>query len=644
MKVEEIIELFEIAEKEKEPYRERFLEYYRTYRGYKFEETDDDGNIKLERRKILPKAYSVIMSIVPKILRNKQRIQYIMKRPPHTFEDTNQVNEVSKRVEFQSELMNYVTQYQWRMGNFDYYYLQYLINLKIYGTAIAYLTSSPIVANKIDQYVVDPFEFYPAPGAKDPFRLKSCFRRWYVEPKELAKLIEMGMFGESANIKLDDLERMVKDDEEMADKMDAIEFDAGENATKGVEIIEYYDLDNIYTIINRERIIREAEHEVKFPDSVPFLITQNIPMPGEFWGISELEHLIDLILESTRIRALRMANLDMSVNQMTRIDPTKEVALQDLVIAPNQIIRAEEGALEFIKPPMLGAETYNEEDRTNNEIVEILGISDYSYPQSPARMETATAINYLTDSTISRFFMTLDLLSMSYLTPLGYWLMEWNKNNLQPMSFVSVDRQMTETQDLIIIDDDKLRDIRKDYDVVVTSGDPEVTNKQEFVQFIQTVLGIPELFQRIKPDKLLQQAFGMFKIPTFNLIKSEDEMMMEQQQQMAMMQQQGGGEQPPQPMPGGGAAGPPMDQEGEIIEEDMALEGEGDISLGGEDIQEAEGEVPDNTIDQQMIASIVDGVSSGDSESLQLLEELEQGAANGSARAQQILNMIGEMM
>lgn len=554
--VERLIHDFVKYEAHHRPYRERFLKYFQYYRcyitkGYFFEVS-----------KLVPYAFSTVMSILPRLVVHKPKLQYIMNRIPNNIindkdlaDNVKSVTEMSladkqtaieKLREKKSTLMNFISDYQWDKIDGDTRLSEGLLNSLIYGTSIMYYYWD--IEKKCPSFdTLLPFNFYPDPSCTHAKDLKRVFRRMYKHVDDVVEMFEQGIYSCPESDAMDSeellkrLTGMQSDNEERTELNERVNL-SGTTETNEIEIIEYYNKDKMVTCVAREWIVRDTQME---HGMFPFIVGYNYKTPGEFWGIGEVELIEQYIEDATDLRATRKENLIVSMNNQWIVDDTMNVYYEDLVSAPNQVIRAD--STDAIKPVMkqpMSRESYMEEDIWRRDIMEISGQGEYFRGSRPdGGVETATAISSLADTAQARWNLKLINLADYTLKPLGKAWIELNKQKLGHIEIPMDEKDRYGNYMTLTIDSKVLKSIKTDYDIKVIPGNNRTTNKDQIVALMQILLGDPEIRNRVSIERLIPRLIEMFDIPVYDVMKTSAEIQEEIQQQQQAAQAQAAQEQ-----------------------------------------------------------------------------------------------------
>jgi hypothetical protein len=549
--VKELLDDFTKYEAYHRPYRERFLKYFQYYRCY------ISKGYFFEVSKLVPYAFSTIMSILPRLVVHKPKLQYIMNRIPDNIvsdkdladkvrsvaemTDTDKLAAIEKMREKKSTIMNFISDYQWEAVDGDTRLSESLLNSLIYGTSILYFYWDMEKKSPVFEPLL-PFNFYPDPQCSHARDLKRAFRRVYKHKNDVLELFDNGFYEYPDGIYDRDmlkkkLEGLTTQSQTKTDMQDRINLDAT-NEPDEIEILEYYEKDTMVTCVGREWIVRHTKMQ---HGMFPFIIGYNYHTPGEFWGIGEVELIEQYIEDATDLRATRKENMIVTMNNQWIVNEQMNVYYEDLISAPNQIIRADDtDAIKPIQKPPLGRESYIEEDIWRRDIMEISGQGEYFRGSRPdGGVETATAISSLADTAQARWNLKLINLTDYTLKPLGKAWVRLNKQNLGIIEVPLDEKDRYGNYMTIKIDKDVLKSIKTDYDIKVIPGNNRTTNKDQVISLMQILMQDPEIRQRVSMERLLPKILEMFDIPVFDVIKTSNEIQEEiRAQQEAQAQAQ----------------------------------------------------------------------------------------------------------
>jgi len=545
-----ILQKFDQYESFHQPYRERFLRYYQYFRCY------ISKGYFFEVSKLVPYAFSTIMSILPRLVVHKPRLQYVMNKIPDTvlrdndlagkinsveeMSDKDRIIAINKIREKSSSLMNIISDYQWEKIGGDTRLSEFLTTSLIYGTCIAYYKWDDDLGSPIFETML-PFNFFPDPSCTHARDLKRCFRRVFKHYDDIKTMFEDGQYsipieyiGKEDKF-FEDLKGKRKADKDKVDMAERQNTDLSYQDEE-IEIIEYYENDRIVTIVGREFLVKDIKNDM---GELPFIIGYNTYCPGEFWGIGEVEMIEQYVEDATDLRANRKENMIMTNNNQWIIDVSKQVYMEDFVAAPNQIIRAEGGSQTItpLQKQPISRESYMEEDIMRRDIIEVSGQAEYFRGTRPeGGVETATAISSLADAAQARWNLKLRTLTDYFLKPLGYKWIELNKKNLKPFEMRLDEKDRSKNYLTMTIDLDVIKSLKTEYEIRVEPGNHRTTSKDQINTLLQIVMQSEFFQQRIDMEKFFMKVFEIFDIPVFDVVKT-DEQVAEEQERLRAQQE-----------------------------------------------------------------------------------------------------------
>jgi len=491
--------------------RTEWLRYYKYYRAY-LEKT-----YAYRRARILPIAFSSIMSVLPRLIVGKPKIRYLLRKVPVHLEQFYKENKLDIPAEvYEStkqsviELMNYIIGSQWKEMSGDSILSEALLYGLIYGTYII-MTSWNFKENRPEMEPIEPFEFFPNPNVNHPRKLDWAFRRSYKTAEFIKDMYKQEVYYIPLN--QENIEELAEDNEIATLKAAQTN---STNSSKGIEVIEYYSKDVIVTFVNKQCVRYDKNPFEKFP----FVVGYNYYSPGEFWGMSEIDQIEQFIADMTDVRAARLANIEVSSNNMWRVDPNKQVYMEDIINNPGQVIRAEQGAIEALRPQPISTASYQEEAVTKGDIRETTGISDYMRGSTPGAVESATAVAALNQTGNTRIAMRLTNLTQYCLVPLGKLFLAMNKKFLKPVT-LRIKSSTPKGYEVVDVSPQLIKSISGKYDIVTIPSENSQVQKQELLQMLAIVLKDPEMATQVNKQELLLRLFKLYNVPTYNLVKAE---------------------------------------------------------------------------------------------------------------------------
>lgn len=513
-----------------------------------------------ETSKLVPYAFSTIMTILPRLIMTRPKIQYIMNRVASNITkedliemvgntatdmpltDNDKYLAINRMRDKYGSFMNMISDYQWSKISGNTRLSEIILNSLIYGTGIAYYFWDEENDSPNFEPIL-PFNFYPDPSCTHTRDLKRCFRRIYLNINDTINMFEMGVYTLPDNITVSPQEYLegLKTQNQTATDMAGRREEAGTQEPTDIEIIEYYEDDRIVTMIDRKIIVRDVRtSDITGVKSIPFVFSYDYHTPGEFWGLGEVELVEQYVEDATDIRASRKENMLTSMNNSWIVDMTKNVYMEDLVVAPNQIIRMEgQGGVQPLQKPYLSKDSYMEEDVWRRDIIEMSGQAEYFRGSRPdGGVETATAIMSFADTANARWNHKLINLNEYFMIPLGKKWVEMNKKKLESFSMSTDLKDKQNNYILFEVNNKLLKHIKTDYDIKVIAGNNRSTTKEQLNILLQIIFSSEQLQQKINMDKFIPSIFEMFDIPVYDVIYTDEELQQIAQQQAQALQQQ----------------------------------------------------------------------------------------------------------
>lgn len=160
--------LFEKAKKHRGMYDERWLDYYRMFRGKQWKEQRPS----YRHAEVINFIFRTIQSSVPIMMDTRPKFEFLPEEPAD--------------LEL-SELLNQVAEADWAKNNWGEQLLEVVYDANIYGTGLSKMVARELVGTlKLVYESADPFYCFPDPEARDTN--KDCEWFVYAEPLDVAKV------------------------------------------------------------------------------------------------------------------------------------------------------------------------------------------------------------------------------------------------------------------------------------------------------------------------------------------------------------------------------------------------------------------------------------------------------------------------
>ncbi len=271
----------------------------------------------------------------------------------------------------------------------------------------------------------------------------------------------------------------------------------------------------------------------------PFVSWKCYDVPGRFWGMGEVEHIISPQKYANEVVNVILDSARLMSNQVWVMDKNSGVAKNSLSNRMGLIVRKNPGTtVERLSPPPMPAYLQNIATLMRQDVEHISGVYDVTRGERPSGITAASAIQALTEQAQGRIKLKVQALE-EMLSELGcmwvnrirqFWQTERNIRILgedYKPTFVGVDKEMVDG----------------DWDIVVVAGATMPVNKaarfQQLIQLAQTQA--EDQLPMVDRKTLLENS----EIPDvkailqrFDEIKQGQQQQQEQAQQQAMQAQQ----------------------------------------------------------------------------------------------------------
>ena len=374
-----VVDFMEKSRKFRRPYMERFEKLFEEYAAWKLKR-----RTALQRANLkVPYAFNIVETTTPQMAEAFLGERPYIKYGARGWEDVKIAEDLSEYISMQMDEMEFFNSF-----------VQFLKNNSIYGTALAktpwrverrlgYTYNEEVDAQGVpkktrklaentlfdgpDFQTIELRDFFPDPTATKPGDVQAMrgrVHRIFRTLDELkAKRRRKFPNGEISGIyeNLDTLERGLKSKDTNAwvnaKNVRDTDWDQRHARTLGqdikdkrvgkLEIWEYWGLFDFFgngkliecviVVANGDTVIR-CDINPYEGGLIPFVGTVNYPVPGEFYGIGDIEPNISLIKEGTALRNTRLDQANLAVNRMWKVDRNAGINGRSLFTRPNGII------------------------------------------------------------------------------------------------------------------------------------------------------------------------------------------------------------------------------------------------------------------------------------------------------------------
>lgn len=417
--------LFEKAKKARKLYDEKWLDYYRFFRGKQW----NSQRPSYRHSEVINLVFRTIQSMVPIQVDARPRFEFLPQEPS------------DKEL---AEILNMISEADWVKGNWGEQLLEVVYDSNIYGTGLSKVVVKEVLGQlKIIFESADPFYCFPDPDARDTN--KDCGWFVYAEPTDVAKL--KSRYKDKRDFIKADLQDLLKGSKtdfapmkfrspvdnkvvmeggnamDLADKDKALsitawisaEFmqDEFEEVAKDIKDPETGNTTQVFEQVakypNGRKIV--VSNGVLLEDSplgyddgeIPFQRYPNYLLPREFWGMSEIEQLegpqktfnklVSFVLDVLTL----MGNPVWVLSNDSGIDPENMINRPGLIIEKNpgsEVTRQDGAQLQPFVLQMI--------DRMAEWFDSIGGTQDVTRGVQPTGVTAASAINSLQEAAQTR--------------------------------------------------------------------------------------------------------------------------------------------------------------------------------------------------------------------------------------------------
>jgi hypothetical protein len=422
--------LFQQLKTWRTPYENRWKSFYKQYRSYR-----DPTAYPFKSNIFVPYTFSMIESVVPKMLGTIFNTRPIISVIPRQVESENMAKLLERLLEYQLddenlELFNKV--------------LEFFKETAIYGTAFAKIipkfNDDEITSfNYIDIEPIDIFNVYPDYRAKSVRRMKYIIQLSYMDYEELEDLEDQGFYTNVPDL-LGMLESVNHVDEWKRQRLSSVGIldEYGYDPTrKIVEVLEYWDKDWVYVVGARSILLKKEPNP--FGGLIPFIMARYVPVQHELYGIGIPEICSSLQEELNTVRNQRMDNVNLIINRMFIANKYADIDFDNLVSYPGNVILSND--VDAIKPldtRDITKSAYQEEEIIKKDIQDSVGEYEYSRGALPQRRETATGIVRLQQASNIRFDTIVKMLEFTVLRNVAKVFLWLDYQFLDPMDFAKI--------------------------------------------------------------------------------------------------------------------------------------------------------------------------------------------------------------
>jgi hypothetical protein len=502
----------------RQPFKEKWDRFYKMYRSHL-----DEKAYPWMSNLWIPYSFSTIETVAPRMVANRPQID-IMPREEGDIE----------YAKIQEKLIDF----QWEKMEMDELLPDVVKQALIYGTSILKVywkreerevskkvliddnnpdlgiiedLDNRVVYDGPEVELVDMYDFFWDPRGTTIEDCRWVAHRMYRTIEHLEELQKEGVY---KNIKHLKGTTATFDDDEKSERYSTLgvsiptEMEHMEADKNLVELIEYWDDENVVTVANRKYVIREEKNPYNHAMK-PFVKVVDQSVPKEFLGIGELEPIETLQYELNDRRNQRMDNVTLTLNRMWKIKNGANVDENELVSDAGGVVHTDDmNGVDILAMPDVTASSYQEETLIKGDIQQTTGVSDFTRGVGSDALanDTATGISLIQEAGNARFRQKIRNLENA-LETLGSMIVDLNAQ------FIDEEKVLRISGDSgISWMEIKPEDMRSDFDVMVQSGSTlpsnEAVEKKQVMELYQIFAGDPEVNQTELKRRVLE-AFGV---------------------------------------------------------------------------------------------------------------------------------------
>jgi len=420
--IQMVDKLFQKAKNAKKQYDEKWLDYYRMFRGKQWKE----NRPSYRHSEVLNLIFRAIQSEVPILTDALPRPEFIPQEP-NDFE--------------LSKILNDVLDSDWTHNNWSYNFTETLYDSHFYGSGFACLkwnSEAEDGMGGLEFLSADPFYQFP-----DPYSLNVNFKsRYYIEaePKDIEVLKQA--YPEHAQFIKSDIIDINKKDKNISDQ---VKYKSSTDLRTVIEGTSPYDIETknealeITCYVKDMESVEEETKEIgedgiektlyvkklKYPEGrklvvvngvlceqtsneyddrkYPYIRLTNYILPREFWGISEVEQLESPQKIFNKLISFTLDVLTLMGNPIWVVGNSSGVDTDNLFNRPGMVIEADDiNQVQRQEGVQLQPFVLQMIDRMKGYFDDISGSNDSSRGVRPEGVTAASAIEALQDAAQTR--------------------------------------------------------------------------------------------------------------------------------------------------------------------------------------------------------------------------------------------------
>lgn len=414
--------LFEKAKNHRKKYDQRWLDYYKMFRGKQWKEQRPS----YRHSEVINMIFQHIQSVVPILTDARQRFEFLPEEPGDT--------ELA-------EILDQVAEADWQRGNWTYKLAEILYEGHFYGTGLGSIEYNPkarLGTGAIEFHSKDPFYSFPDPDATDVNEKANFFI--YAEPVSISKM-KRDYPEKAAFLKPDLIDFMggSKTDQDVTRFRSPVDSRSVFEGTSAYDLAAGDQCLKITCFVKDEEIIEEEKksanpdgseqieylRKLKYPNGrkicmaggvilsdgpapdedglFPYFRYANYIDPRSFWGISEIEQLESPQKIFNKLVSFALDVLTLMGNPVWVVDDSSGVDTDNLFNRPGLVVEKTKGS-EVRREEGVQLQPYVLQlvDRMRNWFDETGGSQDVSRGARPEGITAASAISQLQEAAQTR--------------------------------------------------------------------------------------------------------------------------------------------------------------------------------------------------------------------------------------------------
>lgn len=426
-----------------------------------------------------------------------------------------------------SDLVQHALDYEWDRTKMFTKLLQSITYGLVYGTVPVYLPWNPNKdgIGQVEPMVISPFNLFPDPMATDiddaEYIIYACYKNvgsvikaYPDKAEELKKNTtsvedEYLIYGKDSNAVATSRNNVLYIECYMRDyEMETTDIQDEDGNTNKQRSMKYPNGRRI--VIAGDVLLYDGENPYK-DGKFPFVLWKCYDLPGQFWGLSEVEYIISPQKYISQLTNCIIDNAQQTANEVWLVDKNSGVQKGSISNRPGLVIRKNPGTdVKRDAPPPMPAYIKDIIETMKSDMEKISGVYDVTRGERPTGITAAAAIQALNEQAQGRIKLKIQCLEQ-FLSEFGsmylnriqqFWVTKrsirimgamYNPNQQLPEGALPVQG----TGKYMKFEDVDGDDVDGDFDIKVVGGSTMATNKsaklQMLIQLAQTTAedGLP---------------------------------------------------------------------------------------------------------------------------------------------------------